>query len=277
MIKADITVHMVVKNEDIFIWHSITSVLPFIDKLLITDTGSTDETLKILSSIRSEKIEIDRIKSNIKSNIGSIRQQQLTKTQTDWIWILDGDEIYPDSLGNEIMRIIQSKGSDLEGIVVGRYDLLGDIYHFQSDGAGIYDLFGQKGHFALRLINKKNIQGLHIEGNYPYEGYYDKDGIELINHNRDKYIFTDGKLWHAMYLQRSTSGKNLSDTLHRNKYKIETGLPIPDTSSLPKVFSMFNPNAIKKITQERSIFYEMIATIITPLKKLKRNIWHLLK
>lgn len=268
---------MIVKNEDIFIWYSITSVLPYVDKLLITDTGSTDETFQIISSIRSEKIEINKITSNNKFDIGSVRQQQLSRTQTDWIWIIDGDEIYPGSLGKEITGIIQSKGSDLEGIVVQRFDLLGDIFHYQSDEAGTYDLFGRRGHFALRLINKINIKGLHTEGNYPYEGYYDKDGIELINHNRDKYIFTDGKLWHAMYLQRSTSGKNLPDTLHRNKYKIETGLPIPDTSSLPKVFSMFNPNSTKKITQERSIFYEMLAKIITPLKKIKRKIWHLLK
>lgn len=268
---------MVVKNEDIFIWHSITSVLPFIDKLLITDTGSTDETLKIISSIKSEKIEIDQIKSNNKIDIGLIRQQQLSKTQTDWIWILDGDEIYPGSLGKEITRIIQSKGSDLEGVVVGRYDLLGDVYHYQSDEAGFYDLFGKKGHFALRLINKKNISGLHTEGNYPNEGYYDKDGIELINHNRDKYIFTNDKLWHAMYLQRSTSGKNLSDTLHRNKYKIETGLHITDSSRLPEVFLEFNPNSTKDITQNRGIFYEMIAKIITPFKKIKRYICNLLK
>ncbi len=277
MSKSDITAQMVVKNEDIFIRYSITSILPYIDKLLIADTGSTDETLQTISSIKSEKIEIDQIKSNNKIDIGSIRQQQLTKTQTDWIWIIDGDEIYPGSLGKEITRMIKAKGSGLEGIIVQRFDLLGDIYHYQSDEAGFYDLFGRKGHFALRLINKKIIPGLHIEGNYPNEGYYDKDGIELIHHNPEKYVFTDGNLWHAMYLQRSTLGKNLSNTLHRNKYKIETGLHIPDTSALPEVFFKFNPGSTKDIRQNRGIVYEIIAKIITPLKKIKRKIWHLLK
>jgi len=277
MSKADVTAQMVVKNEDIYIWYSITSILPYIDRLLITDTGSTDKTLQIISTIRSEKIEIEQIKSDNIIEIESMRQQQLAKTRTDWIWIVDGDEIYPGSLGEEITGIIKSKGSDLEGIVVQRFDLLGDIYHYQPDEAGIYDLFGRKGHFALRLINKNNIKGLHIEGNYPYEGYYDKYSTELINHNPEKYVFTDGKLWHAMYLQRSTLGKNLSNTLHRNKYKIETGLHIPDTSLLPEVFLKFNPSSTKAITQNRGIIYEMTANIITPLKKIKRKIWHLLK
>lgn len=268
---------MVVKNEDIFIWYSISSILPYIDKLFITDTGSTDKTLKIISTIRSEKIEVEREKLNNKVDIKSIRLEQLTKTQTDWIWIIDGDEIYPDKLSQEITEIIKLKGSDLEGIIVGRYDLLGDVYHYQSDEAGTYDLFGRRGHFALRLINKKNIKGLHIEGNYPYEGYYGKDGIELINHNPKKYIFTNGNLWHAMYLQRSTLGKNLSNTLHRNKYKIETGLSIPDTSRLPEVFLKSNSDSTKDMTQNRGIIYEILAKIITPLKKIKRKIWHLLK
>lgn len=277
MSKANLTAQMIVKNEDIFIWYSITSVLPYVDKLLITDTGSTDKTLQIISTIRSEKIEIDKITSNNKLDIGSVRQQQLTKTQTDWIWIIDGDEIYPDKLSQEITEIIKLKGSDLEGIIVGRYDLLGDVYHYQSNDAGVYDLFGKKGHFALRLINKSNIEGLHIEGNYPYEGYYGKDGIELINHNPKKYIFTNGNSWHAMYLQRSTLGKNLSNTIHRNKYKIETGLSIPDSSRLPEVFLKSNSDSTKDITQNRGIIYEMLAKIITPLKKIKRKIWHLFK
>ncbi len=277
MSKADITAQMVVKNEDGFVWYSITSILPYVNKLLITDTGSTDETLQIITSFRSEKIEIDRIKSNKKIDIGSIRQQQLSESQTDWIWIIDGDEIYPGSLCQEIIRIIQSKGSYLEGIVVRRFDLLGDIYHYQSDEAGIYDLFGRKGHFALRLMNKKNVQGLHVEGNYPYEGYYDKKGRELINHNPEKFVFTDGKLWHTMYLQRSSLGKKLANTLHRNKYKIETGLHIPDSSLLPEVFLKFNPGSAKNIRQKRDIVYEMTAKIITPFKKIKRKIWHLLK
>lgn len=268
---------MVVKNEDIFIWYSITSILPYIDKLFITDTGSTDKTLKIISTIRSEKIEVEREKLNNKVDIKSIRQQQLTKTQTEWIWIIDGDEIYPDKLSQEITEIIKLKGSDLEGIIVGRYDLLGDVYHYQSDEAGFYDLFGRKGHFALRLINKKNIKGLHIEGHYPYEGFYDKEGIELINHNPEKYVFTSGKLWHAMYLQRSTLGKNISDTLHRNKYKIETGIHIPDSSKLPEVLLKLNLNSINDVTYKRNIFYELKANIITPFKKIKRNIWHILK
>src|SRR3989338_11537142 len=136
MSKGDITAQMVVKNEDIYIWYSITSILPYIDRLLITDTGSTDKTLQIISSIRSEKIEIEQIKSDNKIDIGSIRQQQLTKTRTDWIWIIDGDEIYPGSLGEEIKGIIKSKGSALEGIVVGRYDLLGEVYNYPPDEAG---------------------------------------------------------------------------------------------------------------------------------------------
>jgi glycosyltransferase involved in cell wall biosynthesis len=53
---SGITVHMVVKNEDQWIWYSIQSVLQYVDKILITDTGSTDHTVEIIKSIKSPKL-----------------------------------------------------------------------------------------------------------------------------------------------------------------------------------------------------------------------------
>jgi len=40
----NITAQMVVKNEENFVWFAIKSVLPYVKKFLITDTGSTDNT-----------------------------------------------------------------------------------------------------------------------------------------------------------------------------------------------------------------------------------------
>ena len=38
-----LTVHMVVKNEDRFIWYALNSVLPYVDKVIIFYTGSTQK------------------------------------------------------------------------------------------------------------------------------------------------------------------------------------------------------------------------------------------
>lgn len=265
-----LTVHMVVKNEDRFVYYVLKSVLPFAQKILICDNGSTDRTLEIIKKFGDDKIELYQSRANSPNDIGLVRQKQIEKTGTDWIWIVDGDEIYPERLCREISDIISHKGNKLEGIVVKRFDLLGDIYHYQSEAVGTYNLFGQNGHFAVRLLNKKNISCLHVEGEYPFEGYYDVYGKEIITHGADKYIFTKNKLWHAMYLQRSSLGTNLSNTLHRYKYKIETGYSLSHNQTLPEVFFQNKPRDIEPVNIKRNQTYEIIAGIITPIKRIKR-------
>lgn len=267
-----ITGHIVVKNEDQFIWYAIKSVLPYVDRLLIADTGSTDLTLKIISLIKSNKIDFSQIPTFTASDIATIRQKQITRTKSDWVWIIDGDEIYPQSLCQEIVDIISSKGNYLEGIVVKRTDLLGDIYHYQHDSVGSYDIFAKSGHIVLRLINKKNIPNLHVTGIYPYEGYYDKEGREIISHTAEKFAFTKGSLFHAMYLKRSSLGANLTDTFHRRKWKVESGLPMPKDTIYPEVFFLKKPSLVPNVTTKRNLNYEIKAAFITPIKTIKRKI-----
>lgn len=263
---------MIVKNEDIFIWYAITAVLPYVDKIIIFDTGSTDKTVEIIRSIKSRKICFKQFNIAKIEGISQLRQKQLDMTDNGWLWTVDGDEIYPGPLGKEIIRLINTKGDKLEGIVVKRYDLLGDIYHYQSEKVGTYNLFGKKGHFAIRLLNKKNLPGLHVKGKYPYEGYYDNSEIEVIHHSPEKFLITKERLFHAMYLARSTKGGSLSDTFHRNKYKIEAGYKFDPVQNFPEVFKKERPLFIPDATAKRSSLYELKATLITPIKTVKRKI-----
>lgn len=267
-----ITGHMIVKNEDRFIWYAISSVLPYVDKFLIYDTGSTDDTAKIIKGFKSKKIIFKQILVDDVSEIAKLRDNQIKETETDWFWIVDGDEIYSKSLCEEIQNIIKTEGDELEGIVVGRYDLLGDVYHYQDESVGAYDMLGRTGHMALRLINKKNTPGLYVSGNYPYEEYFDKNNTDLIFHSKENFRFTKDKLFHAMYLERSSQGANLEDTFHRRKYKIETGHKFPEHYKFPEVFFARKPSFIPDVTGDRSNIYNLLASLITPIKSLKRKI-----
>lgn len=273
MIKPNVTAHMIVKNEDKFIWYAISSVLPYVDKLLIFDTGSKDQTVKIIKSFTNNKIEFYEKQVKYSQDITSLRQEQVNLTDSDWFWIVDGDEIYSSSLCKEILRIVDNYGIDIEGIVVRKLDLLGDIYHCQDESVGTYDLFGRRGHHVLRLINKKIILGLHVKGDYPNEGYYDIENKALINHSPSKYLFTKGRIFHAMYLKRSSLGANLADTFHRKKRKIELGKKINNDISLPEIFNSPHPEFIEDSYKKRSVLYEFMACLITPFKIIKRKLW----
>ena len=51
-----IIVHCLVANEERFVWYALQSVLPYVDQVMVWDTGSTDKTVEIIKAIKSPKI-----------------------------------------------------------------------------------------------------------------------------------------------------------------------------------------------------------------------------
>ncbi len=265
MTATQITAHMIVKNEDQWVWFAIQSILPYVDKFLITDTGSTDHTVAVIKSIKSSKIQLTQTTANTPAEVTAIRSQQLDLTTTSWIWIVDGDEVYPDNTAKECLAAIKS--DRYEGIVVRRFDLLGDVYHRQIESVGSYNLFGHHGHLLVRLVNKTKIKGLAYQGDYPNEGFYDGQGYSILSHDPKEWYITQTYLYHAMYLKRSSMGGNLP-MFNRSKYKIERGINIE--GSLPEVFKLPRPDLVPDPLVHRSMLYEALAYIITPIKQTKR-------
>ncbi len=266
--KKMITGHMIVKNEDRFIWYAISSVLPYVDKLLIFDTGSDDQTVAIIKSFGDRKIYFQQIDRQDSAGITKLRNLQIKMTKTPWIWIIDGDEVYPRKTIKSIVSHIND--CNIIGIIVNRYNLLGDIYHCQDESVGVYNQFGIKGHYALRLINKNRVSGLQVKGLYPQEFYADKWGISIKGEGKQKFVFVKERIFHAMYLQRSTK-INQSKTLNRKKMKIESGYKI-NISELPEVFFYPKPSFVPDVTQNVDFKYQLKAALITPIKKIKRKI-----
>ena len=262
-----ITACMIVKNEDRFVWYAVNSVLPFVSRFLITDTGSTDKTGQIIKSIKSPKITIFTKKNASPGLLTKYRQQQTDMVKSGWMWIVDADEVYPQKTAEKITLTI-NRQSSLDGIIVRRFDLLGDIYHFQDESIGSYNQFGKIGHFVLRLINKDHFPALQVLGDYPNE-YFAQNGISIKARGKNNFAFVEDRIFHAMYLPRSTNGNILSNVINRQKYKIEMGHPI-DKKFLPKVFFTPHPDIVPEVLQKRSIFYFIIACLLTPLKTLKR-------
>jgi glycosyltransferase involved in cell wall biosynthesis len=262
-----ITAHMILKNEDRWVWFALQSILPYADQILVTDTGSTDKTLDILKTISSPKIKLTKTNVSSSADVTRARSLQLEKTKTDWIWIVDGDEVYPTSTAKECLSAI---GTDLyEGIAVRRYDLLGDIYHRQVETVGSYNLLGETGHLVTRFVNQAKIKGLHYAGDYPMEGWYDAQNLSTQNRDKKNWYIIDNYLYHAMYLQRSSLGGNLP-IFNRGKYKIETGIKI--SSPIPEIFTLSHPPLVPDPLARRSTMYEFAAAVVTPIKNLKRKL-----
>ena len=127
--------------------------------------------------------------------------------------------------------------------------MVGDIYHYQSEDAGKYEIAGRKGHLTIRAMNR-NIEGLHLTGPYGEEGYVNKEGKPIQQGDSDKLIFLNAHFLHFTHLKRSSKDDH-------HKYKYDLG--IKSDKGLPEVFSLDKPAGIPLLCQGRSKLYEVLS------------------
>ena len=102
-----ITAGYVIKNEEYFIAESIASIIEYVDEIIIIDTGSTDKTINIIESIQKNHIKGNIVKLFNRSitnyNTSNFRNEITFLSKSDWIMIIDGDEVWDKS---EISKFI---------------------------------------------------------------------------------------------------------------------------------------------------------------------------
>lgn len=256
----------IVHNEENFIWFTLMSVVDFVDKILVWDTGSDDRTVEIIKEVK--KIKGDKIifKEAGKVNINQftkMRQQMLEESDCDWLLVLDGDEIWWKDSVEKLRDTINKKGKEITGIVVPMIVPVGDIYHMQEEEAGRYNLLGKKGHYNLRAFSRK-IPGLHTAFPYGTESYLNGYG-ELVQEMKN-IIFLDAPYLHVTHLKRSNSKRIFE------KYKYELGEQVSKNFRFPEVLYQKYPKTVSSPWSKISGFNLVIAKILTPFRKIKRRL-----
>ena len=302
MNSPKIIVHCLVKNEERFVWYALKSVLPFVDKIMVWDTGSTDNTVEIIKSINSKKISFKQIvnhhsKHDRHSGLSRIdsgcvrklayqndkqktisaedhtrlRQQMLDQTPKGftWLMILDGDEIWPKTSIKKA-TIFARKNPDFDSIVVRTHNLVGDIYHRLPESAGHYKIAGQQGHLALRFMNLKTISGLHVSLPHGQQGFKDDQGNLVQDRDPKKIKFLNLYYHHATHLQRSSSRIEDDKVIKRaQKLKTQLGKKIP-SNQVPETFFLPRPKIVPSVTLKAPFLFWLKAVTITPAKIIKQ-------
>lgn len=256
----------IVHNEENFIWFAIMSVIDFVDKVLIWDTGSTDKTVEIIreiKKIKGNKVEFKEVGAVDKYQFTKMRQKMLEDSKCDWILVLDGDEIWWEDSIKRVVKEINLRGNQIEGIVVPMVVPVGDIYHFQEESAGRYQLLGRKGHLNLRAISKK-VPGLHVDWPYGKESYLDENNLPI--QERKNIIFLDMPYLHVTHLKRSPQKREYE------KFKYELGSKAKECFRFPEVLYKRYPEFINSPWVKISGAKLIKAKILTPLRKIKRRI-----
>lgn len=93
---------MIVKNESRTLARCLESVRPAVDRILIGDTGSSDETLSIAQSYGAETLSVPWT-----GDFAAARNAVLRHGQCDWILVLDADEMLDPEGATMLRRLIQ--------------------------------------------------------------------------------------------------------------------------------------------------------------------------
>lgn len=274
IMKKTIWANTIVKNEERFLWFAVGSVIDHLDKMLIWDTGSTDRTVAIIKLLQKkypEKIYFREYGEVDAEEFTVARNEMLDKTQSEWVLILDGDEIWWDDSIKKVINLIHHSNKELETIVTPYYNIIGDIYHYQENNAGMYVIDNLKGHYNIRVLNR-NIPGLHLEKPHGQQGFYDNNGVLIQNREKGKRAFLDAKYMHFTNMVRSSYRKLDATVLKRDaKFKYELGHSFPEGFKYPEVFYKEYPDMVPNPWQKMTKSYFFRATIETLGKKIRRR------
>jgi len=263
-----------VKNEELYVWFAVTSVIDYVDKALLWDTGSSDNTFEILKLLKNrypDKIVLEQVGEVDINDFTKIRQQMLEQTKSDWMIIADGDEVWwKDDL--ELLRTVITRNQNAETIVSRNYTLVGDIFHYQEENAGMYKIDSFKGHLNIRAMNR-NIPGLHLERPHGTQGFFDENGVLIQDRDKGKRIHVEEPAYlHFTNLPRSGNRKDdLKVPKREQKLKYEIGNSFPLDFYYPEVFFVHRPEIVPCPWINMSEEFISKAKIQTPLRKLKRR------
>lgn len=274
-----ITAHVLVKNEARFIWYSVMSVIKYVDRVMIWDTGSSDGTLEIIEEIaktpEAKAKDIFQVKKlNLeKFDEAQLRGQMLKEATADWFIVVDADEIWWDDSIRVLTETIRSKGEKFESIVVPTINLVGDLYHYQEASAGRYHLAGRIGHYNLRAV-RRTISGLASKGEHGRWGWVDEEGKMIQEKDPSKILYLEAPYLHTTFLKRAGKEELDKEVFKRQrKLKYELGISFPHDFYYPEVFFRPKPDLVPSLWRPTNFRYNFRAFFETPLRKVKRRLF----
>lgn len=93
---------------------SLESVINIADEIIVIDGHSTDGTLDLIDSFHSSKIQVisKKYRNELKEANGMQRNEYLKYVTSDWVLVLDADEVLGDN-GFLLEKLGEEKGKDL--------------------------------------------------------------------------------------------------------------------------------------------------------------------
>ena len=112
----NLTVIILTLNESEHIARAIRSISSLTDRILVVDSGSTDETIKIARELGANVL-VHSFVTQAKQFNWALGQ---LPSDTEWIFRLDADEIVSSELINSVRSVLPNLGEEVSGATVNR-------------------------------------------------------------------------------------------------------------------------------------------------------------
>lgn len=199
--------NMMCLNEP-FAVYAISSVMPYLDRFICTDTGSDDGTYEELQTLqkkypdklelRQEKIEKSHnwsienteVKSSQISPTASKQLADLRRTMHKdsegytWVWLVDGDELYPRYLANKVCQLASNGGYRKDVIIPSFIDWIYDLKHIRAI------------HWMCRLFRQETTE---IRNDFPAEQHYQKYTNTMYEAGCSNSLYIPPEIGHDKY------------------------------------------------------------------------------
>ncbi|OGH88673.1 MAG: hypothetical protein A3J93_01085 [Candidatus Magasanikbacteria bacterium RIFOXYC2_FULL_42_28] len=272
--RQTITAHCIIKNEENFVGFAIRSVIDYVDKVLVFDTGSTDETVSIVKKITEEfpnKIVLEEKGECDKTKHSTLRQEMLEKTKTDWFMLLDGDEVWTKRGIEEAVVVLNGVDECINWLASPYYLCVGDVYHtYYKEKFDVF--YNRTGFYTPRFIrNRKDIEW---RGYYEQDTLYFKDTDKTVYSPKSIYFLTN-HYWHLTHLSRSSKDQNVYTSgiaKNRGEKKRLTYFLIGRKINEP-IPEVFINDGVRIVSLARSV-YNFIILMLKQPKLIIRKIYY---
>ena len=144
----EISLCMIVKDEEEVIGRCIESVKDLVDEIIIVDTGSKDETKQIVSKYTDKIFDFKWV-----NDFSKARNFSFSKATKDYILWLDADDI--------ILPEDREKFKKLKNSLDGSVDIYNMKYNYSFDSNGIPILVQNRERLVKREKNYKWVSPIH--------------------------------------------------------------------------------------------------------------------
>jgi glycosyltransferase involved in cell wall biosynthesis len=193
---------MLTWNDEEFLSESLASIVPFVDEALVIDQFSSDHTPRI---VRQSGVKLIQVSGNFATRGEKwFRDLAAALCRTDWMMVIDADEVMSDGWQDYIRSFINTWGDVYGAVEVPFYHLIGS-YEFHTPNSPLWRPAFVRRHPGLQGSPPK-------EGSFAHSNYY-----LSYKPNRIKYLDSRAKIFHLGYVQRDLM-KRWRTNFGRNDY-----------------------------------------------------------